>query len=386
MARRRFLPKYVSAFSDRHGKIRYRYRRKGRKGGYFSSSPGSEEFRAEYHAFENKSSSRQDAQIQRPRRGTIGDLKHRYMSVPDRLGPSKITQQKVGAVIEDFCLGREDRLVSQLTFEHLDAIIAKKKTKTLRATPAGPRGVGGYFAAKKLRKELIRFFEFARKAGFCDRNVADDTSPVKRERGEATGGFHSWTEEEISQYQRHWPIGTRERAALELLLWTDQRRSDIVKMGMEQTREGCLPITQSKTGTELWLPMADQLVEAIVALPPEFSNPACFLVTYKGKPFTKESFGNWFAKACNKAGLPSKCRAHGLRKATLRRMAELGMSNKEMKSVSGQKRDATLALYIESADQRALATNAIRRLSAWAGEARCLTSSQELDIGSYEGG
>lgn len=375
MARRRFLPKYVSAFVDRHGRVRYRYRRKGRKGGYFHSLPGSEEFRAEYHAFENDASNNRNTYVERPKRGTIGDLKRRYMSVPDRLGPSKVTQQKVGAVIEDFCKGREGRLVAQLTFEHLDAIIAKKKRKTVRDTPSGPREVGGYFAAKKLRKELIRFFEFARKAGFCDRNVAEDTSPVKRERGETTGGFHSWTEQEIAQYQRHWPLGTRERAALELLLWTDQRRSDIVKMGMAQTRDGCLPIIQAKTGAALWLPMADQLVEAIVALPPKFSNPSCFLVTHKVTPFTKESFGNWFAKACDKAGLPSKCRAHGLRKATLRRMAELGMSNKEMKSVSGQKRDATLALYIESADQRALAARAIQRLSAWASNAQCLTSS-----------
>ena len=86
--------------------------------------------------------------------------------------------------------------------------------------------------------------------------------------------------------------------------------------------------------------MVDQLVEAIEALPPRFSNPSCLLVIHKGKPFTKESFGNWFAKACHEAGLSSKSRAHELRKATLRRMAELGMSNKEMKSVSGQKRDA----------------------------------------------
>ena len=29
MARRRFLPKYVHAFTDRHGKERLRFRRKG---------------------------------------------------------------------------------------------------------------------------------------------------------------------------------------------------------------------------------------------------------------------------------------------------------------------------------------------------------------------
>ena len=384
--RRRFLPKYVSSFRDRHGKMRYRFRRKGGPDGYFESSPGTEEFRVEYNAFQNLSMRKAPEIGARHRPGTIGDLKHRYMSVPTRLGPSSVTQQKVGAVIEDFCRGREDRRVSQLTFEHLDAIIAKKLKKTLRDTPSGPRPVGGYHAATKLRKELVRFFEFAKKVGMIDHNPAKQTEAVKRPRSEGRGGFHTWTEEEIAKYRRKWPLGTRERLALELILWTDQRRSDVVKMGMAETRDGCIPVQQQKTGTVLWLPMAPQLVEAIVALPRKFSSPSCFLVTHKGKPYTKESFGNWFADACDAAGLPKKCRAHGLRKATLRRMAELEMANKTMKSVSGQERDETLAEYIRAANQRKLATSAIKRLSAWERGEECLTSASGLDTGGAEDG
>lgn len=365
MARRRFLPKYVSSFVDRHGKTRYRYRRKGGQSGYFKSAPGSEEFRKEYFAFENAIAKQKPGLKLRAKPGSIGELKHRYMAVPDRLGPSRVTQQKVAAVIEDFCKGREDRLVGQVTFEHLDAIIAKKKKKTMRDTPSGPRPVGGVFAAQKLRKELIRLFEFAKKTGMIGHNPAEQTEKVKRARDQGQGGFHAWTEQEIAQYRRYWALGTRERLALELILWTDQRRSDVVRMGMAQTREGCIPVQQAKTGATLWLPMADQLVEAIVALPRELSSPFCFLMTRRGKPFTKESFGNWFAKACDEAGLPTKCRAHGLRKATLRRMAELEMANKTMKSVSGQERDETLNQYIRDANQKKLATNAIRRLSDW---------------------
>ena len=84
-----------------------------------------------------------------------------------------------------------------------------------------------------------------------------------------------------------------------------------------------------------------------------------------------------FKDACNAAGLPH-CSAHGLRKATLRRMAELEMSNKSMKSVSGQERDETLAGYIRDADQRRLATAAITRLSAWERGEKCLTSDQPV--------
>lgn len=384
--RRRFLPKYVSSFRDRHGKMRHRYRRKGFRGGYFHSSPGTEEFRIEYNAFQSQSTNKVHDKRNGFRPGTIGDLKHRFMSVPTRLGPSKVTQQKVGAVIEDFCRGREDRLVSQLTFEHLDAIIAKKLKKTMRDTPSGPRPVGGYYAATKLRKELVRFFEFAKKTGMIDHNPAEQTERVKRPRSAGRNGFHTWSEQEIAQFRQKWPLGTRQRLALELILWTDQRRSDVVKMGMADTREGCIPVQQEKTGATLWLPMAAQLVEAIVALPREFSSPSCFLVTHKGTPYTKESFGNWFADACDAAGLPKKCRAHGLRKATLRRMAELEMPNKTMKSVSGQERDETLAQYIRAANQRKLAISAIERLSAWERGGNCLTSGSGLDTGPPHNG
>jgi hypothetical protein len=48
MARRRFLPKYVTSFTDRHGKERLRFRRKGFEPHYFKAALGTEEFREEY--------------------------------------------------------------------------------------------------------------------------------------------------------------------------------------------------------------------------------------------------------------------------------------------------------------------------------------------------
>ena len=87
-------------------------------------------------------------------------------------------------------------------------------------------------------------------------------------------------------------------------------------------------------------------------------------MTRRIKPFTKEGFGNFFRKACTAAGLPH-CSAHGLRKATLRRMAKLEIANKTMKSVSGQTRDDTLAGYTATANQRTLADSAIDTLSQW---------------------
>lgn len=379
MPRKRFYPKYVTEFIDQHGKPRVRFRRKGYPGGYFKAPFGTEEFRIEYRQFLNPDDGQQKpAPRSRATPGTIDDLVERYYAVPDRLGPTNVTRQKVMAVIEDFRAGRGDRRVATVRFEHLEAIILRKKAKTLRETPHGMREVGGIHAARKLRKELRRLFAFAMKCGMIDHNPAELVDKVKQPKGEAKGGFHPWNEEEIAQYRAHWPLGTRERLAMELLLWTDQRRSDVVRMGKAQIKDGRIPVTQEKTGKPLWLAMAPQLTEAIVAMAPADTSPFCFLMTKRGKPFTKESFGNFFRVACNEAGLPH-CSAHGLRKATLRRMAELEMSNSSMKSVSGQERDDTLAEYIKSANQQKLADSAIKRLSAWEREQKCLTSPPPLD-------
>lgn len=202
------------------------------------------------------------------------------------------------------------------------------------------------------------------KLKLCERNPAAETSEVRTTVAERTGGFHCWTEEEIVQFRSHHHLGTRERLGMELLLWTDLRRSDVVKMGRVQIKDGRIPVHQMKTGKSLWLPVAPQLLGAIAAMPPADTSQFCFLMTRRSKPFTKESFGNFFRKACTAAGLPH-CSAHGLRKATLRRMAELQMANKTMKSVSGQTSDDTLAGYTATANHRTLADSAIDTLSKW---------------------
>lgn len=365
MPRRRFLPAYVTSFSDRHGKTHWRFRRKGFDSYYFKSAVGSEEFRVEYHACLNPGVGKTTSTpITRATPGTIDELVERYYVPPTRLGPSAVTQAKVRAMIESFRQGRGNRKVSDVRFDHLDAIIAKRHQKSTVTTASGTRQTGGVHAARKLRKELIRLFDFAMKIKLCDLNPAAQTSEVRTTVAERTGGFHCWTEEEIAQFRAHHLLGTRERLGMELLLWTDQRRSDVVKMGRAQIRDGRIPVHQEKTGKSLWLPIAPQLLEAIVAMPPADTSQFCFLMTRRNKPFTKESFGNFFRKSCTAAGLPH-CSAHGLRKATLRRMAELEMANKTMKSVSGQTRDDTLAGYTATANQRTLADSAIDTLSKW---------------------
>jgi integrase len=364
----RFLPEHVTAFKSQHGRVRYRFRRKGFPGGYFTAQLGTEEFRTEYHAFMNPGDVKAPVPTPRYKSGTIDDLVQRYFAVPSRLGPSEVTQSKIRAVIEDFREGtgksggrRGDRMVGDVTFEAIDKIIAKKMVKT----GTGNKTKGGIHAAQKLRKELYRLFAFAVKSKMIPLNPVEYADKVKMTAAQKSkSGFHSWTEEEISQFREHHDLGTRERLAMELLLWTDQRRSDVVRMGEAQIVDGYIPVQQEKTGKPLMLLVAPQLREAINAMKPEDTSKFCFLITRRGGSFTKESFGTFFKKACVAAGLPH-CTAHGLRKATLRRMADLEMANKTMKSLSGQTSDKTLEIYTRDANQKMLAGKAITALSEW---------------------
>jgi integrase len=64
-----------------------------------------------------------------------------------------------------------------------------------------------------------------------------------------TGGFKMWGEPEIEQFENYWPVGTRERLAFALLLYSGQRRGGILRIGRQHIREGILTVRQSKTGT-----------------------------------------------------------------------------------------------------------------------------------------
>src|SRR5262249_27098812 len=99
-----------------------------------------------------------------------------------------------------------------------------------------------------------------------------------------TGGYHSWTEDELRQYEQRHPIGSKPRLALALLLYTAQRRADVVRLGPPNMRDGWLYFTQSKTGAEMSIPIAPPLAEIIAATP--MVGVKTFLVTDYGRPFT----------------------------------------------------------------------------------------------------
>jgi len=175
-----------------------------------------------------------------------------------------------------------------------------------------------------------------------------------------TGAHHTWTEEELTTFEKCWPLGTRERLAYALLLYTGQRGGDVVRMRRSDIVNGAINVTQEKTGAELKIAIHPALDRAIKAGPVL----GIYLIgeDRTGRPITRASLTRLMKRAAHLAGLPAKCVPHGLRKAILRRLAEHGASAKQIASVSGHETLREIERYTRAANQAALSRSAIGRL------------------------
>jgi integrase len=152
-------------------------------------------------------------------------------------------------------------------------------------------------------------------------------------------------------------------ARFRLLLYTGQRRSDVVTMGRQHIQNGMLTMDQGKTegGEEshLEIPVHPKLQEMIDATPT--IGVKTFLVTHFGKPYTAPGFGNWFRELCDLANCPDVS-AHGLRKATARRLAEIGCSANQIASITGHASLSEIQRYTKAADRKRMAREAMKKL------------------------
>ncbi len=120
---------------------------------------------------------------------------------------------------------------------------------------------------------------------------ADDPTIGVNIKAPSSGGFRTWTDAEIEQFEAAHPIGTRARLAFALLLYTGQRRGDVIRMGRQHVRGGYLRVVQQKTGAALEIPLHPALQEILAAHPAE---QMTILVAAAGKPFSAPGFTAWF--------------------------------------------------------------------------------------------
>ena len=208
-----------------------------------------------------------------------------------------------------------------------DVLIEYQRWLTDKPEIGADRTVSGSVSALIAKFYLLMRFAIGEEWGKDDPTLAIRTMKIKGD------GFHCWTEVEIATFEYRWPIGTRERLALALLLYTGQRRGDVIHMGRQHIANGPIQLVQHKTKAQLSIPIHPELQRVMDGTP---SDHLTFLCTSNGKPFTAPGFGNWFREAYDTANVRG-CSAHGLRKAAARRLAEAGCSPHQIASITGHK-------------------------------------------------
>lgn len=325
-------PKYCQGFVDRHGRPRWYYRRPGFRRVPLPGLPWSPDFMA---AYENAKAGEQvKIGAARTVPGSINALIVAYYNSLEFKALRPISQATYRNVIERFRVEHGDKPAARMERGHIKSILAQFADR-----PA---------AANQLINVIRTLMRHALEAGL---RTDDPTAGIRKLRS-STGGFKSWTEENIAQFQKAHPVGTRARLALDLLLSTGQRRGDVVRMGRQHVRDGVLTIIQSKTGSLVEVPIHDDLRKSLACLP---NDSLTFLMTAQGKPFTAPGFTNHFRDLCAAAGLPVGLSPHGLRKAACRRLAEAGCSAPQLMAISGHKTLSEAQKYIETANRARLA-------------------------------
>ncbi len=251
------------------------------------------------------------------------------------LAPS--TQRPLRGILERFRAEHGDKRIALLQRQHIITLLRSKKR----------------FAARHWLMAIRALMKYAVEIGLREGNPATGVKLPNLK----TDGYHSWTEAEIAQFQAYHGPRTTARLALTLLLYTGQRRGDVIGLGRQHIRAGVVHVRQQKTGTQLAIPI-HAILAAIIAQTP--ANHLTLLTTQTGKPFSAAGVGNWFRDRCNEAGL-AHCSAHGLRKAAARRLAEAGCTMHEIASITGHASLSEIQRYTRAADQARLARAAMEK-------------------------
>jgi integrase len=345
---------------DRHGNIRIYYRPKGKPKVRLRGTPWTSEFMAAYDAARGEAVPIQKREITA---GTWRWLCVRYFTECTEYKQLDPRTQRVrrkileGTFDEPIAPGSSkffrDLPLSRMTANEIEVLRDRKL-----AVPEG---------ANSRVKAIRAVFKWAvKKKGpdskpLTSHNVAREVSYLA---GNNPSGYHTWTVEEVRQFEDHHPIGSKARLAFALLLLTGQRRSDIIRLGCQHIQHRTIIFTQYKgrkhKPKQLTLPILPVLRQVIDSSP---CGDQTFLVNDLGRPFTDAGFGNKFRDWCDQAEL-HHCTAHGLRKAAATIAANNGATAFQLMAIFGWSSLEMAEKYTRKANQGKLAQSGMHLLES----------------------
>jgi integrase len=349
--------RYVKSDVDRHGNARYYFRKRGMSTKIrLPGLPGSTEFMQVYQACLSGAHPTVEAAATpapAPDRTSFRWLCTQYFGSAEFKQLEPTTQRRRRSILETICKepasDADQRTVGSLPFAGMPPRAVRRLRDRKAELPE---------AANSWLKAMKAMFQWAVEVDLLETNPAKDVPRIKN----VSDGFHTWTVDEVRKFEDRHPIGSNPRLALALLLYTGQRRSDVVLFGRQHVKDGWLKFTQFKNRNRkpvtLELPILPELQAIIDATP---SNHLTFLATAYGRPFSAAGFGNRFREWCDQAELPH-CTAHGLRKAGACMAAENGASESQLMAIFGWQTMQQAAHYTKAANQRRIAGSSMHLL------------------------
>ena len=335
------LLQFVHEYVDRHGHPRRYFRRRGYKKIPLPGVPGSEEYMA---AYARALAEAQPAPVgmKRSKTGTLGAAITGYLASGAFVALAPSSQHARRLILEKLARDHGDLPIAGIASRHIVMLLDTK---------AGKPG-----AALNLLAALRVLLRYSVAVGLR----ADDPTVGVRGPKLRVGGHYPWSEDDIARFEQRHALGTTARLALALLVYTGQRRTDVLALGRQHVRDGLIHLRQTKTGKVLAIPVHPELQAVLDATP---ADNLTFLVSRNGRPYAADSFTHWFKKKCREAGVTAEASPHGLRKAACRRLAEAGCSASVIASISGHKSLREVQRYVESADQIHLARQGIKAVT-----------------------
>lgn len=339
---------YVSHFRDRHGKLRWRYRREG-KSVALGTDYGSPEFLRRLNAATRGErlpvgeATRKVHSGSSP--GSLAAVIVSWYSSADYRNLSAITKYQYKNVAEKLREQHGTKSVLTLERRHIKDMMADKAE-----TPAAANWI-----LRIMRMVLAHAVEI-------DVLTVNPAAGIKKY---ATNpdGYHTWTEDEIAAYYTIHLPGSLAHTAMTLMLYTGAARGDAVLLGHTSIRNGRLQYRrkkmQGRAGVLIDIPMHPSLERCVTALPKDHQT---FLQTQAGAGRSADGLGNLMREWCNDAALP-ECSSHGLRKACARRLIEAGATPHELMAVTGHKTLAQAQKYADTFNRAAAADRAFERMS-----------------------
>jgi integrase len=178
-------------------------------------------------------------------------------------------------------------------------------------------------------------------------------------------GYHTWSEDQIRQFEDTHPVGSLARLGFGLHLFTIQRTGDVIDMGRQNVgRDGVTRLTQKKRGAKVAIPIHPELQRILDTVP--LTAELRFLHALHGKRFGQNQYNAMWRKWREEAGLPRECVPRGLRKAGMDRLAEVGCTVHEIAAISGHKTLAQVQHYTAKVDRERVRGQAVDRLKTGA--------------------